>query len=347
MKMKVLIVGGQQIWAIENYYQRYMSQEGAFVEIFPIHDLFYQKIRNNIFYRVVNRLGYTAIYHSVNQQLKEKINSFCPNIVWVFKGMEVQVETLEWIKSKNIKLVNYNPDHPFLFSSRGSGNKNVVNGVGFYDLHFCYHTDVMKIIDAKYGISCAHLPFGFDLSEAEYINVANESEIKRICFIGNPDKIREKFIQDLLKAELSIDVYGNDWEKTNLGTYKNIKIFPPIYPPTFWLIAHKYRLHINIFREHNVGSHNMRTFEIPAAGSIMLATDSIEHRLFFEHEKEAFFYKTTEEAIFYAHKILNLSEEAAMNIRNNARKRSTEAFYSYKDRAKFVLHTFKSEFNYA
>lgn len=339
--MKILIVGGAKVWAIENYYKKYMNEAGALVEIFPIHDLFYQKLINNPIVRILKRLGFGSVYNSLNKQLKNTINSFVPDVVWVFKGMEVQASALRWIKNKNIKLVNYNPDHPFLFSGRGSGNYNVTEGIRLYDLHFCYHTDVMRKIEKDFQIPCVQLPFGFDLSEVEFEKLECVPEIIRACFIGNPDKQREKFILDFLNAGILVDVYGNDWDKASFTNHPNIKIFPPIFPPHFWQVARQYRIQLNIFRDHNIGSHNMRTFEIPGVGGIMLAPDSPEHRSFFENEKEAFFYETTEEAIAIARMTLSGLDIETHRIRENARRRSLESAYAYRDRAIFALEYLK------
>ena len=42
-------------------------------------------------------------------------------------------------------------------------------------------------------------------------------------------------------------------------------------------------------RIHNPDSHNMRSFEVPGVGGIMVAPDTKEHRIFFEVGKEIFY----------------------------------------------------------
>jgi spore maturation protein CgeB len=83
---------------------------------------------------------------------------------------------------------------------------------------------------------------------------------------------------------------------------------------------------------HNPTSHNMRTFEVPGIGGILLAPDTEEHRLFFTHEKEVFLYTDVDDCVTQINKIIGLSKEKADNIRFEARKRSVQSGYSYKDR---------------
>ena len=49
---------------------------------------------------------------------------------------------------------------------------------------------------------------------------------------------------------------------------------------------------INIFREQNYRSHNMKTFEIPAYGGIQFSQYSKEVSSFFKNNRSIFFYSS-------------------------------------------------------
>src|ERR1700738_4749112 len=121
MISKVLIIGSDHIWSLERIYLKYLHQQGIRTELFAAQNLFYAYNGHSVINKLKLRIGISDIYRSINRQLRSKIEQFKPDIVWVFKGMEVLPETLEWIRSKGIKSVNFNPDNPFVFSSRGSG----------------------------------------------------------------------------------------------------------------------------------------------------------------------------------------------------------------------------------
>ena len=115
--------------------------------------------------KVKLRLGISAIYQSINRQLLDAVEEHKPGIIWVFKGMEIWPQTLEWIRSKGIRLVNYNPDNPFIFTGSGSGNRNVTDSIRLFDLHLTYNLAVKKRLEDEYYMRTALLPFGFDLDD--------------------------------------------------------------------------------------------------------------------------------------------------------------------------------------
>lgn len=329
--MRLLLVGSQMHWAIEHHYLVVLRQELAALEVFPAPDLFAQYYQGWP-RKIAFRLGLAPIYRQINRDLLVRVAAFKPDVIWIWKGMEIFPQTLQAIRQQGIKLVNYNPDHPFIHSSRGSGNHNVRTSVPHYDLHFCYHQPLARQLE-QMGLRTAPLPFGYGYTLEDLAAAEAASEILRIAFIGNPDTLRVQMIKALLQAGLPVDVYGHHWER-HLPTSAGLQILGPIYGQDFWVAMRRYRVQLNIFRPHNLGSHNMRSFEIPGIGGIMLAPDSAEHRAYFEAEQEVLFYNDTEEVIKMAQYLLSLPDIEATSIRIQALQRSQQSGYTYSDRAK-------------
>ena len=65
-------------------------------------------------------------------------------------------------------------------------------------------------------------------------------------------------------------------------------VYPIASRPDFWRKNQEYRVQLNLFRQYNEGSHNMRTFEIPAVGGIQLTEYSTEQADFFKEGEEIF-----------------------------------------------------------
>lgn len=328
--MKILIVGQFKSWALEHHYVRYLSRY-AQVEIYPAEEVFDDFYHRSVFNKIRFRLGWASIEQKIGRELIARAETYHPDAILIFKGMRIRPAVLEKLKTKGFFLANYNPDHPFLFSSRGSGNENVSQSIGLYDLHFCYSRDVQRHIERKYAIPTAFLPFGYELSEAVFQKAAQSPEILRACFIGNPDAIRVKYLKTLVENAVPLDVYGHGWAKHLPGS-PGLQIQDAIYGEQFWKKMRAYRVQINVFRPHNEGSHNMRSFEIPAVGGVMLAPDSPEHRAFFEAGKEVFLYSGEAELTDLAKKILSFSDEQTLAVRNAAREKSQNAGYSYERR---------------
>ncbi len=279
--------------------------------------------------------GLSNIYNKINEDLKTWINQGKPDVIWVFKGMELFPETLERIKEQKIKIVNYNPDNPFIFSGRGSGNSNITRSISLYDLHFTYNLSIQQRLEREYGLRTSFLPFGFDIGEDLFQKIEKQGEIQMACFLGNPDKERAFFINELAKMNVNIAVYGHHWD--SFVNHQNIEVQDAVYGDEQWQVLRKYRVHLNLMRSHNLDSHNMRTFEVPGIGGIMVAPDTTEHRMFFENGKEAFFFKSVAECVQIINDLINLSSEDALKIRNAARQRSITSCYDYKSRAKLAL----------
>lgn len=339
--MKLLIIGSDKVFSIENFYVKYLKELGVNVERFTAQAIFYDYyFSGNISRKILFKLGLSSIIKKINRQFKEVVLSFNPEIIWIFKGMEITPESLVWAKKKGIKLVNYNPDNPFIFTGKGSGNANITNSINLYDFHFTYNLEIQKQLEEKHNAKTGFLPFAFDVSNELFETCSKEPEIIKACFLGNPDKTRAAFIEQLAIKGISIDVFGNDWEK--FVTNKNITAHKPVYSIEQWKTLRKYRVQINIMRVHNENSHNMRTFEVPGIGGIQIAPYTIEHNVFFEDNKEIFLYKNIEECVTKINYLLSLNREQASNLRYFAREAAINKKHSYKDRAEQVLTTLKT-----
>ncbi len=342
LNMKILVAGNSKPWSIERYFIKYLGESGAEVVLYPSGDIVFDFHTKNIFNKILFRTKIVTKYPQVNKGLLQKVREVKPDVVWVFKGMEIYPQTLKQLRKEGFRLANFNPDHPFIIIGRGSGNKNVVDSVGLYDLHFCYQHELQREIEQRFQLATRFLPFAYDTGDVSYIESSQITEIQRVCFQGNPDAYRVHVVNLLTTAGIPVDVYGNGWDKTKIGGKDGVNIFPIAPRPDFWRKNQEYRVQLNLFREYNFGSHNMRTFEIPVAGGIQLAPYSEEQAEFFEENKEIFFFHDMDELIRKAKAILSLPAEQAAEIRKNARCRSLSSGYSFADRAKTVFNAFQN-----
>ena len=339
--MKLLIIGSDKVFSIENFYVKYFNELGVNVKRFTAQAIFYDYyFGGNILTKLLFKLGLSNIHKKINIQFKQAVTAFKPEIIWVFKGMEITPASLKWAKQQGIKLVNYNPDNPFIFSGKGSGNANITNSINLYDFHFTYNLEIQKQLKQNHNAKTGFLPFAYDLSQQLYDECAKETEVVKACFLGNPDKIRAAFLEQLAAKGIVMDVFGNDWKK--YVTHKNIVTHPPVYANEQWKTLRKYRVQINLMRIHNEDSHNMRTFEVPGIGGIQIAPFTKEHQLFFEEGKEIFLYKNVDECVAKINYLLSLSIAQANEFRVFSRNAAINKKHSYKDRTKQVLETLKT-----
>jgi spore maturation protein CgeB len=337
--MKILLVGSDQVWSIEKIYGKWLAGWQQEVQLFPAQNQFYAYYQRSIFNKLLYRAGFSRIIGQINTRLREAITRFRPDAILVFKGMEIQPSTLQWIRQQRIPLASYNPDNPFLFSGAGSGNRNVTAGIPLYDLHFTYNLEIKERLEREYKTAAVYLPFGFDVSEELYEIVRQQDEVPKVCFLGNPDDRRVAMLAELLRRGVDIDVYGHHWSK--FIRHDKLRIYDAVYGDEFWKVLRRYRIQLNLLRPHNLQSHNMRTFEIPGIGGIQLAPDTTEHRQFFTPDREIFLFRDAAECYDKIQGLLELSPEGAVAVRQAARTRSITAGYTYKDRARTVLDSIR------
>jgi spore maturation protein CgeB len=328
MKKKILIIGSSQIFALEVIYRKHLTNLDNLVEIYPIQDIFLNFYNKNIFNKIIFRSGFSNIYKKIQHELLSFVNEFQPSHIIIFKGMEVLPSSLKIWKNEKIKIINYNPDNPFIFSGSGSGNKNVTNSISLFDLYVSYDKDIVQQLKLK-NVNSILIPFGFDLEDFDFDQIIDEPEILRVCFVGNPDTERVNFIKQLSNYNIPIDLYGNGWGKYIQSN--TIKIFPFIYGINFWKTLKKYAIQLNLMRIHNLDSHNMRSFEIPGVGGIMLAPKTKDHALYFKENVEVVLFENINDCVRKINFLLNCDVTKRALIRTNSRNISVKN-YTYQNR---------------
>jgi hypothetical protein len=313
---------------------------------FSHNDLFNEYYQTSL----LNKLCYKIFPKYIESRISNKLYRFCilhqPDVLLIFKGMEILPNILKKIKNSGVYLVNYNLDHPFIFFSKGSGNNNVLESIEVYNLYLTYSTIIKNEMNLKFpNLTTIVLPFGYIERPENILPKFDEfEEVNKVCFVGNPDKNRLKVIKQIVDNNIEVHVYGHNWERYFSENIPFIKIFKPVYSIDYYKTIQKYRVQLNIFRPHNINSHNMRSFEVPAVGGILLAPQTPEHLSFFEAENEVFYYTSTDILYEQINKILNLTKANAFQIRLNAQTRSIKSHYSYRERASQLLEILNNNY---
>jgi hypothetical protein len=242
------------------------------------------------------------------------------------------------LKNSGIKLVNYNPDNPFIFSGYGSGNKNVSESLQLYDLHLTYNLEILEKLKSM-KLNAEFFPFAFEAGTDKAPGSLETDEVLKPCFLGNPDKSRVEFLNQLAERGVKLDVYGNDWAKNNINP--NIKAYPPVYGDEMISVLRNYRVQLNLMRIHNLNSHNMRSLEIPGHGGIQLAPRTVEHEMLFEDGKEIFLYNDADDCVKQIDKLLSMSFAEVLEIRKKAQLKA-QSQHTYKQRASKAAEMFET-----
>jgi spore maturation protein CgeB len=315
--MKILIIGSDFNWSIERIYKRELLKLGHEVIHVAVQNWYYDFYYKSSLHKALVRIGLSMLETNIQKRLLAELDGQFFDLIWVFKGMELKSSTLKILKKQTTRLINFNPDNPFIYSGKGSGNKNISQSIHLYDEHFTYDYEVKTRIESEFGIKCSIVPFGFDNEVISTEELNEVAEIIAVCFVGNPDAYRTKILQEILDHGLPLHVYGHDWQKHI--NHPNLTIHGAVYEKDYYKTLRKYRVQLNIMRVHNLDSHNMRSVEVPGCGGIMLAPRTNDHVRFFEEDKEVFLFKDISDLKSKSKIILDLSKDDSDNIRLSAR----------------------------
>jgi len=163
----------------------------------------------------------------------------------------------------------------------------------------------------------------------------SQSDIAVISFVGSWDKARESLLAQLTGISVEVKIYGNGWRRAARSfPYRSSISHGSIFGQELAAIIASSDICPNPLRDQNKGSHNMRTFEIPAMGGLMLTTRTSEQHTFFPENEACYMYTDIVELKKKIEYILANKEEA-----DQVRARGIELIngHSYTNRARYLL----------
>jgi spore maturation protein CgeB len=286
---RYLIIGAFGIGALEHQYLRGLRQLGHDVTTFDMQTPLHAKRARSVWHRLVHRAMPAQFVGFIQTELLSFLQGKQFDVILIFKGMQLLPETVAAIKPHARLLVNYNPDHPFEFYSPGSGNAFVRDSIRYYDLYLSYAGSIVEKLEKQFGVRAACLPFGYDET---YRPNWGEASPENFVFVGAWDRERAAFFREYAGDDLQI--FGDaPWGKASNGAkiarfFQKTSLYDDAYRQTVTQAAGVF----NVLREQNIReqSHNMRTFEVPGAGGLMLAQRTEEQMSFLEDGREAIFF---------------------------------------------------------
>lgn len=289
----LLIVGSQREGALESAYGRALHRLGVrTVEHFDVSDSS-SFLRQN---RIVNRLTQRLQYEMAGKKLLSSLQLKEYDAIIVFKGMHF---TPAWLKrcreiSSSATWINVNPDDPFNLNSRGSTNENVRSSIGCYDIYATWAKHLIPSIQQQGCATAFFLPFAHDADNHYPADSAPHSNGDYIAFVGSWDREREEILSEL--SDLPIKIHGYGWDRIASRSPLRDKVRSRnIYGKELRQFISSAKASINILRPQNHGSHNMRTFEIPAMRGLMVTTFSEEQDSFFPDGRASLMFSNAQE----------------------------------------------------
>jgi len=347
--MKVLITGEKRKNGLTNTFARAFQKLGRETVIFAEEDL-YSRLFPRFKNKYTNKLFWRLFALPVQKEFLNAVRKEKPDLILILKGWYFCPKTLLRIKKElpQTKLFCFNPDNPFNTWHFGASNNWMTKSIPLYDVYFIWAKLLIEDIKKLGAQRVEHLPFGYD-PQIHYPIEVSEEEKKiygsDVAFIGSWDDKREKWLSCLL--DYGLKIWGSAWQKAGPNLRQKWQSREAV-AEEFSKVCNSAKIILNIIRQqnseypgHNISSHNMRTFEVPACGGFLLSVRTDEAKSFFEEDKEAAYFSSPEELKekldFYLE-----NEELRNKIAEGGYKKILNSDYAYADRAKKIIEVFNN-----
>jgi spore maturation protein CgeB len=334
---RILIIGGTAPWSLEALYLKALVQAGVpTVECFDTgkHQIvFSRSLPGRVASRLVAPWNTYQLNAGLIRFLHSRPSSF--DAIIVFKGFDLTRDTFERCRrlTGSARWVNINPDNPFDHTLSASTNPNILASITFFDLYCTWSRALVATLKEQGARAVHYLPFGYDPEMHRSLGPTKPISNRRVLFVGTWDPWRERQLSEL--AEFDLTIYGHDWERVSRSSPLYAKLRRrPLYREELASETASSAVSLNLLRQQNAGAHNMRTFEIPALGGLMLTTRSDEQQEFFPEGEASFMFENTPELKDQIRRIFS-DPEKANSIRWEGQRRVLR--HSYSQRAAELL----------
>lgn len=292
MGKKILIIGNKEEYTLDYIYFKTFKKLGYKVDFFSID--------RSLKHRVIAKFNYLFPVFKFTKLRKKILSFFKKNkkkydLIIIFKGIYLNKITLLKIKKiqNNSKFINIFPDDPFNVFNPSISNKNFLNLINYFDF-FCIWSKKIKLkLNKKFkNLRTIYLPFGYDSIQKYNFNKSYRSNKDQILFVGTFEKDRLKVLK---KIKLKKVIYGGNWKRILSKGMNNFEINTHVHGKKLQELISKSKISLNILRKQNLGSHNMRTFEIPGCNGLMLTTRTKEQNEFFRENKACYMFSNAVE----------------------------------------------------
>jgi spore maturation protein CgeB len=245
------------------------------------------------------------------------------DLVWVDKGVWIFPETVAHLRNVcGGRAVHFTPDPQFLFHR----SRHFVRSIPYYD--YFVTTKVFEIrlyreagarnvilspqsfCPVRYAIPKPRLAFSADVG-----------------FVGHYERHYGMHLS-ALSTEGAVQVWGNGWVRAGKRGQVPTQFVRGngLWGTDYVDALASFKIGLGLLSKYIPEQHTTRSFEIPAAGTFLLAERTGEHQKFFEEGREAEFFGSPEELVSKARFYLS-NDLARRRIAEGGRERCHRSGY--------------------
>lgn len=279
--MRVLVYGATAETAMGRMCARALEEIGHEVGYFE---------RNSIHLPLVGKYSLNSTHNGLEQTVvEEEVNALL-----VIKGYDLSHERLKRIwESTEATLLNWNPDNPYQVRSKQQHATDYLDTLSVYDVVFTWGEFLITTLEEDGGTDVRYLPFAHDPSYHYPADPRAEYNCE-VAFLGHYSSKREQYLSSL--TEFDFQVRGNMWRwKCFDLSLRRAYQSPALGHPEYARAMASADIIVNVVADHNIPAQNMRTFEAPASGTLMVTTRTEGQQRYFPDEEACVMYDDPEE----------------------------------------------------
>jgi spore maturation protein CgeB len=277
----------------------------------------------------------TGARHRSENLLVEKIKQCKADITVFIRCETLSLSAIRDIKNcTNTHMVNIYPDSPLVIP--GIEQKKFSEWLAEFDVIFSSDIYIKKVFYQLGAKRVEFLPFAYD-PKYHLPRVLTNNDVKifssPVGYVGTFGKLQKDWLSSIQHHGLK--VWGNSWD--NLSRQDSLRkswIKGRGIGAEMWKAINLSAITFNMCRVEHSAEISMKTFEIPAAGGLMLSNFTETQNAFFKGGVQALYYNNREEAndliTFYTKR-----PELIEKIKFNSIK--TVERHTYQSRAKAII----------
>lgn len=328
--MKILILTTGDESSLGWSYKRAFDELGHFATVInPNDELNESPLWMN---RFVNRLFERWLVRRRSVAFLPRILNHSADVIFVMKGAWASPWLWKAIKAKqpHPRLVCYNADNPLVTFSRGGNVPWVTESIGCFDLYCTYNARLVQpLIDAG-AKDVLRIPFAWDpfihpMTPVEHFD-------HDVLFVGNGDRHRGEWLGEIFShpatSSWRVGIVGS-CHRSYPAHLKALIVDRSLYCAEMASAISHSKVVLNILREQNEGTHNMRTFEAPGCAGLMASQYSEEQDEFFKNDRAAIYFTDPSEAVEKIGDVL-ANEKLRRQMRNRASENVRNHTYTHR-----------------
>jgi spore maturation protein CgeB len=294
-------------------------------------------------YRVTRRALRGMYWRRINESLLEAAREARPDLVLAFKAPFMEPETIHQLRRDHGALVtNYYPDNPYCgvpWNPRKTSaqRRDLVDVLSHYDRVWTWEPGLASRLERD-RVKASYLPFALDDQvfkplAARGAECPECGQPHSVVFVGQHSDKRGAHVSAIKKH--SVALWGARWSRESRAFANRHQIHSgSAFGSRCAQVYGGASISLNIVDDLNMPGHNMRTFEIPGSGGVMVAAYTKEQDDLFPEGMAAAYYREPGEIDAIISSLLD--EPSTLDRMRTEAMRLAKA-HTYVERSKAIL----------